>query len=103
METIIVKKSGALNGRLKVNGSKNSILPILAASLLTKEKCTIHEIPDLEDVHVMCDLLSNLGARINKINDNTLEIQAENIANYEAPYDLISKLRASFLVMGPLL
>lgn len=103
METIIVKKSGALNGHLKVNGSKNSILPILAASLLTKEKCTLHEIPNLEDVHVMCDLLSNLGAKINKTNNNSLEIQVENIINYEAPYDLISKLRASFLVMGPLL
>lgn len=103
METIIVKKSGALHGHLKVNGSKNSILPILAASLLTKEKCTLHEIPDLEDVHVMCDLLSSLGAKINKINNNSLEIQVENIINYEAPYDLISKLRASFLVMGPLL
>ncbi len=103
METIIVKKSGALNGHLKVNGSKNSILPILAASLLTREKCTLHEIPNLEDVHVMCDLLSNLGAKINKTNNNSLEIQVENIINYEAPYDLISKLRASFLVMGPLL
>jgi len=103
LETIIVKKSGALNGHLKVNGSKNSILPILAASLLTREKCTLHEIPDLEDVHVMCDLLSNLGAKINKTNNNSLEIQVENIINYEAPYDLISKLRASFLVMGPLL
>ncbi len=103
METIIVRKSGALNGHLKVNGSKNSILPILAASLLTKEKCTLHEIPDLEDVHVMCDLLSNLGAKISKIDNNTLEIQVENIINYEAPYDLISKLRASFLVTGPLL
>lgn len=98
-----MKKSGALNGHLKVNGSKNSILPILAASLLTREKCTLHEIPDLEDVHVMCDLLSNLGAKINKTNNNSLEIQVENIINYEAPYDLISKLRASFLVMGPLL
>jgi UDP-N-acetylglucosamine 1-carboxyvinyltransferase len=103
LETIIVKKSGALNGHLKVNGSKNSILPILAASLLTKEKCILHEIPNLEDVHVMCELLTNLGAKINKIDNNSLEIQVENIINYEAPYDLITKLRASFLVMGPLL
>lgn len=103
METIIVKKSGALNGRLKVNGSKNSILPILAATLLTKDKCILHDIPKLEDVNVMCDLLSNLGAKINMLDDNSLEIQAEDIINYEAPYDLISKMRASFLVMGSLL
>lgn len=103
METIIVKKSGALNGRLKVNGSKNSILPILAATLLTKDKCILHDIPKLEDVNVMCNLLSNLGAKINMLDDNSLEIQAEDIKNYEAPYDLISKMRASFLVMGSLL
>lgn len=103
METIIVKKSGALNGHLKVNGSKNSILPILAATLLTKDKCIIHDIPKLEDVNVMCDLLTNLGARVNMFEDNSLEIQAEDIINYEAPYDLISKMRASFLVMGSLL
>ncbi len=103
METIIVKKSGALNGHLKVNGSKNSILPILAASLLTKDKCILHEIPKLEDVNVMCNLLSKLGAKINRLDDNSLEIHAENIINYEAPYDLISKMRASFLVMGSLL
>lgn len=103
METIIVKKSGALNGHLKVNGSKNSILPILAASLLTKDKCILHDIPELEDVHVMCELLTSLGAEINKTKNNSLEIKVEKIINYVAPYDLIRKLRASFLVMGPLL
>lgn len=103
METILVKKSGALNGHLKVNGSKNSILPILAATLLTKDKCILHDIPKLEDVNVMCDLLSNLGAKITMLDENSLEIQADDITNYEAPYDLISKMRASFLVMGSLL
>jgi len=98
-----VKKSGALNGHLKVNGSKNSILPILAATLLTKDKCILHDIPKLEDVNVMCDLLSNLGAKITMLDENSLEIQADDITNYEAPYDLISKMRASFLVMGSLL
>jgi len=103
LETILVKKSGALNGHLKVNGSKNSILPILAATLLTKDKCILHDIPKLEDVNVMCDLLSNLGAKITMLDENSLEIQADDITNYEAPYDLISKMRASFLVMGSLL
>jgi len=103
LETILVKKSGALNGHLKVNGSKNSILPILAATLLTKDKGILHDIPKLEDVNVMCDLLSNLGAKITMLDENSLEIQADDITNYEAPYDLISKMRASFLVMGSLL
>lgn len=103
METILVRKSGALNGRIKVNGSKNAILPILAATLLTKDKCILHDIPKLEDVNVMCDLLSSLGAKIKVLDNNSLEIQAKDIINYEAPYDLISRMRASFLVMGSLL
>lgn len=103
MEKILVKKSGKLNGKVKVNGSKNSILPILAASLLSSEKCIIHDIPDLRDVHVMCELLSSLGANVNKIDKNTIEITSTDIDKYEAPYELITKMRASFLIMGPLL
>ena len=103
METILVRKSEALNGRIKVNGSKNAVLPILAATLLTKDKCILHDIPKLEDVSVMCDLLASLGAQVKMLGENTLEIQAKDIVNYEAPYDLISKMRASFLVMGSLL
>lgn len=103
METIIVKKSGALRGHIKVNGSKNAILPIMTATLLTKDKCIIHDVPNLEDVQVMCELLTCLGAKINWIDKSTLEITNEQITNYEAPYELISKMRASFLVMGALL
>lgn len=103
MERIIVKKSLGLNGNIRVDGSKNSILPILAATLLTEEECVIHDIPDLQDVKVMCKLLEELGAKIEKLDENTMKITTENIASCEAPYDLISKMRASFLVMGPLL
>lgn len=103
MERILVRKSLGLKGSIRVDGSKNSILPILAATLLSKEECIIHDIPYLQDVHVMCQLLKVLGAKVEKIGDNTLKISAENIATCEAPYELISKMRASFLVMGPLL
>ncbi|MFA9423340.1 MAG: UDP-N-acetylglucosamine 1-carboxyvinyltransferase [Sedimentibacter sp.] len=103
MEKIIVRKSLGLKGSIKVDGSKNSILPILAATLLSNEECIIHDIPYLEDVIVMCKLLEVLGAKVEKIGNDTLKIKAENIATWEAPYELISKMRASFLVMGPLL
>ncbi|MDW5300312.1 MAG: UDP-N-acetylglucosamine 1-carboxyvinyltransferase [Sedimentibacter sp.] len=103
MEKIVVKKSLGLKGTIKVDGSKNSILPILAATLLSEEECLIHDIPYLQDVSVMCKLLEALGAKIEKIGNDTLKIKAENIATCEAPYELISKMRASFLVMGPLL
>jgi UDP-N-acetylglucosamine 1-carboxyvinyltransferase len=103
MERIIVKKSTGLRGRIRVDGSKNSILPILAATLLCKEECIIHDIPDLQDVRIMCRLLEELGARVEKLGDGSLKVRAENIKTCEAPYDLISKMRASFLVMGPLL
>ncbi len=103
MEKIIVNKSLNLQGNIKVDGSKNSILPILAATLLCEEECTIHDIPNLQDVKVMCKLLEFLGAKVEKSGTNTLKITAENITTCEAPYELISKMRASFLVMGPLL
>lgn len=103
MERIIVQKSLGLNGNIRVDGSKNSILPILAATLLSEEECIIHDIPNLQDVRVMCKLLEVLGARIERTGKNTLKISAENITTCEAPYELISKMRASFLVMGPLL
>ncbi|WP_313344833.1 UDP-N-acetylglucosamine 1-carboxyvinyltransferase [Sedimentibacter sp.] len=103
MEKIIVRKSLGLNGNIRVDGSKNAILPILAATLLTDEECIIHDVPYLQDVQVMCKLLESLGANVEKIENNTLKISAKNINTCEAPYELISKMRASFLVMGPLL
>ncbi len=103
MEKIIVKKSLGLKGNIKVDGSKNSILPILASTLLSDEECILHEIPNLKDVEVMCELLKVLGAKITRIGENSLSIITKDIKNCEAPYELISKMRASFLVMGPLL
>ncbi|MBP1924367.1 UDP-N-acetylglucosamine 1-carboxyvinyltransferase [Sedimentibacter acidaminivorans] len=103
MEKIIVKKSMGLKGNIKVDGSKNSILPILASTLLSNEECILHEIPNLKDVEVMCELLEVLGAKVTRIGENSLNIITKDIKNCEAPYDLISKMRASFLVMGPLL
>jgi len=103
LEKIIVNKSMGLKGNIRIDGSKNSILPILAATLLSDEECILHEIPNLKDVEIMCELLKIIGAEVTRIKDNSLKIITKEIKNCEAPYELISKMRASFLVMGPLI
>lgn len=100
---IIVEKSPALKGSVKISGAKNSTLPIIAASLLSSEVCILEDIPALDDVDVISEVLASLGVDINRINKNSLEVNSSKIINIEAPYELMRKMRASFLVMGPLL
>lgn len=100
----LVQKSGPLTGEVTISGSKNAVLPIMAAALLTEEKCTIMETPALRDVDVMCQLLESLGAEVeDKLEDNIVEIEAKTISQNEAPFELVKKMRASILVIGPLL
>ena len=103
MAKIIVEKSPALKGNVRVSGAKNSALPILAATLLSTDTCVLKDVPNLEDVRVICEVLSILGAKVSKNKEEELEINSLNINSTEAPYELMSKMRASFLVMGPLL
>lgn len=100
---IIVEKSQPLKGSVRVSGAKNSALPILAATLLSTESCILKDVPDLEDVRVISEVLEILGARVEKIGKEELKINSQNVNSVEAPYELMSKMRASFLVMGPLL
>ena len=102
MAKIIVKKSNPLKGSVKIDGAKNAVLPIIAATLLAKGKSVIKEVPNLRDVHVISDLLRLLGAEV-EYEGKTLTVDATNITTCEAPYELVRKMRASFLVMGPLL
>ena len=99
---ILVRKSGPLKGNVKISGAKNAVLPVIAATLLAEGVSTIKGVPDLRDVHVMSDLLRHLGAKV-EFKDETLVVDATNINSYDAPYELVSKMRASFLIMGPLL
>ncbi len=103
MSKIIVEKSPGLKGNVRVSGAKNSALPILAATLLSTDTCVLKDVPDLEDVRVICEVISILGAKVEKKKEEELEINSLNINSTEAPYELMSKMRASFLVMGPLL
>ena len=99
---ILVKKSKPLKGIVKISGAKNAVLPIIAATLLGDGVSVIKGVPNLRDVYVMSDLLRHLGAKVD-FQGETLTVDARDIQCYDAPYELVSKMRASFLVMGPLL
>jgi len=100
---LIVEKSPPLKGKVRISGAKNSALPIMAATLLSTDKCELTEVPNLRDVNVMKEVLNSLGADVKKTSDESYNINAKNLNNSEAPYELMTKMRASFLVMGPLL
>ena len=102
MAKLIVSQSPPLSGKVRIDGAKNSVLPIMAASLLAEDICTLEEVPLLEDVYVACEVLKCFGSQAT-IWNNTITIDSRNTYQGEAPYELIKKMRASFLVMGPLL
>jgi UDP-N-acetylglucosamine 1-carboxyvinyltransferase len=101
MDKIIVHGGYPLNGSVRISGSKNSALPILAATLLTKEPCVISRVPDLSDIHYMLTILNELGCDVERAS-GTVTVRAENVVT-EAPYDIVRKMRASVCVLGPLL
>ncbi len=102
MEKFIVIGGKRLKGNVRVSGAKNAILPILAASLLTRGVSVIHEVPALLDVQVMKEVLTYLGARI-KCEGSTVTVDSSKVESLEISEDLMRKMRASNLVMGPLL
>ena len=102
-EKIIVKGNGPLKGKVKISGAKNSALPILAACLLGTEDIILSEVPKLKDIEIMLEVLKSLGSEITYLDDTTIKINSKNINSYETPFELMNKMRASFVVMGPLL
>lgn len=103
MAKFLVQNSGPLEGEVYISGAKNAVLPLMAAAILNGEPCTIRDVPKLRDVDVMCDILGSLGGEVEAQEENTLSIDMGKITCREANYELVSKMRASFLVMGPLL
>ena len=105
MEKLIINGGHRLQGRVKISGAKNAVLPIIAATLLGQEAPSrLEEVPSLEDVHTITEVLGKLGVQADFDADkNTLFVDSSVIASCEAPYDLVRKMRASFLIMGPLL
>jgi len=102
MDKIVIEGGKRLKGEVKISGAKNAALPILVSSMLTDGQCIYSNVPGLKDVSSIKLLLSTLGARVDT-DGNTVKINASGINNHQAPYDLVRKMRASILVLGPLL
>lgn len=103
MERLIVKGGNRLVGTVKTSGAKNAVLPIIAASILGTSPSRLDEIPALDDVRTICAVLECLGIKVDASEPHTLKIDSREITSCEAPYELVRSMRASFLVMGPLL
>ena len=103
MDKIIIHGGTPLRGRLSLSGSKNAALPALMACVLTPDPVIIHNVPRLRDVATAVDLLAGLGVDAHWIGEHDLRVHARNINSYEAPYELVKTMRASFVALGPLL
>lgn len=103
MPKILVKKSGPLEGTVKIDGAKNAALPIIAASLLGTEPIILEDVPNLVDVKIILKVLESLGAKVEFLSENRVSIDSSHINSFVTDRDLMEKMRASFLVMGPLL
>lgn len=103
MAKLIVENGGPLYGEVQISGAKNAVLPLMAATLLTEEKCVIDGVPDLADVKVMKGMLENFGATVVDDGNGLLEITASQIRTVNGDRKLVTEMRASTVAMGPLL
>ena len=102
MDKFIINGGKKLSGKVEISGAKNAILPIMTATLLAKGKSVLHNVPHLNDIKMMAHVLRVIGARVDYY-DGILEIDATHASYFEAPYELVSKMRASIYVLAPLL
>ena len=100
---MLIKGGRTLHGSASVSGSKNATLPILMASLLTAEPVLLRNVPCLRDVRTAISLLDGLGVRARWLDEHSLELHARELTGHEASYDLVKTMRASFVVLGPML
>jgi len=102
MDKIIIEGGKPLKGTVKISGAKNAALPIIAACLLTGGCHRLHNVPHLKDIQTIKSIMSKLGV-VFRDDNNTLEVNSDNLISHEAPYDLVKTMRASILLLGPLL
>ncbi|AKC95857.1 MULTISPECIES: UDP-N-acetylglucosamine 1-carboxyvinyltransferase [Sneathia] len=102
VDGFVITGGKPLNGVIEVSGAKNAALPIIIATLIEKGKYTIKNVPNLSDIRVLFKLLESLGLKVTKIGDHEYEILNNGITNNKAEYEIVKKMRASFLVMGPM-
>ena len=103
MDKIVVRGGMPLRGEIAVSGSKNAALPLLFASLLTEDECRLGQVPQLVDIRTALRLLHDLGVEYEWLSDSEVALNARTVRHLEAPYELVKTMRASFLVLGPLL
>ncbi len=103
MEALVIGGQARLQGRVAISGAKNAVLPIIAACLLTEDECYLEDIPRLADVDTMCGVISEMGATVYPDGGQCLRVAAGALPGLEPPYEFVRRMRASFLVMGPLL
>src|SRR5262252_3238569 len=103
MDKLKITGGRPLEGTVRISGAKNSALPAMAASLLTQGEITLENIPLVNDIYTTRRLLRELGATVEFDGDHAVRLRAEKILSHEAPYDLVKTMRASVLVLGPLL
>jgi len=103
MEKLIINGGTPLKGEVNILGAKNSAIALLPATLLCKGICILHNVPNIIDVRLFCQILEKLGSKIKWIGNNSLEIDNRNITNTHAPLDLTSKFRASYYLLGAML
>ncbi|HCX73685.1 MAG TPA: UDP-N-acetylglucosamine 1-carboxyvinyltransferase, partial [Candidatus Cloacimonas sp.] len=102
MDKFVVNGQNKLSGTVQISGAKNAVLPIMTATLLTSGKSVLHNVPHLNDIKMMAYLLRVIGAKVDMEAD-TMSIDSTHCSYFEAPYELVSKMRASIYVLGPLL
>ena len=102
-ESLVINGGGPLEGEVTISGAKNSALPILAACVLGTEEIILDGVPGLKDVEIMIEVLRHLGSKVEYISEDSVRIDSSGINTCETPFELMDKMRASFVVMGPLL
>lgn len=103
MDKLVISGGNQLNGEIRISGAKNAALPILFATLLANEPVVISNVPHLQDITTTLELLGSMGAKLMVHEHKTVEVDASKLSNFCAPYDLVKTMRASILVLGPLL
>ncbi len=103
MEKIIIEGGARLIGDIAISGSKNSALPIFASTILSQSPNTFHNVPNLRDIATIQKVLANLGIRVTRKKKGVARIDSSGLSGHEAPYDLVKTMRASILVLGPLI
>ncbi|MDR0226484.1 MAG: UDP-N-acetylglucosamine 1-carboxyvinyltransferase [Burkholderiaceae bacterium] len=103
MDKLLIRGGRPLHGEVTISGAKNAALPELCAALLSSEPVTLHNVPRLQDVSTMLQLIRNMGVSVERDDNGTVRIHAGSLSNPEAPYELVKTMRASVLALGPLL